>query len=209
MNDQERPQYSFLHYSRRLQAILAASDWEKVEELAFDLQTCWERGRQVFLCGNGGSAANAIHLANDYLYGIGGHSHLGMRVHALSANPAVLTCLANDINYEHIFAQQLAVLGKPGDLLIAFSGSGNSENIQAVLREAKKMEIKSYAVLGFSGGACKVLADVPIHFAVDDMQLSEDLQMIVGHMLMQWLSRNPPELETSDEAIHAETVSHR
>lgn len=209
MNDQENPQHSFRHYSQRLQAILAASDWEKVEKLAFDLHTCWEREQQVFLCGNGGSAANAIHLANDYLYGIGGHSHLGMRVQALSANPAVITCLANDINYEQIFAEQLAVFGRPGDLLIVFSGSGNSANIQAVLQEAKKMKIKSYAVLGFSGGACKALADVPIHFAVDDMQLSEDLQMIVGHMLMQWLYRNPPELETNDEAIHAETASYR
>ncbi|MES2122569.1 MAG: SIS domain-containing protein [Chlamydiota bacterium] len=209
MNDHEKPQHSFQHYSQRLQAILAASDWGKVEKLAFDLQTCWERDRQVFLCGNGGSAANAIHLANDYLYGIGGHSQLGMRVHALSANPAVITCLANDIDYEQIFAKQLAVFGRSGDLLIAFSGSGNSANIQAVLQEAKKMNIKSYAVLGFSGGACKALADVPIHFAVDDMQLSEDLQMIVGHMLMQWLYRNPPELEINDEAIHAETASYR
>ena len=102
---------------------------------------CWEAGRQVFLCGNGGSAANAIHLANDYLYGIGGHDRiLGMRVQALPANPAVFTCLANDINYEQVFAEQLAVFGRPGDLLIVFSGSGNSANIQAVLREAKKME---------------------------------------------------------------------
>jgi D-sedoheptulose 7-phosphate isomerase len=68
------------------------------------------------------------------------------------------------------------------------------------------MKIKSYAVLGFSGGACKALADVPIHFAVDDMQISEDLQMIVGHMLMQWLYRNPPQLETNDEAIHVEPL---
>ena len=204
----ESPQHTFEHYSQRLQRILADSDWGGVEQLGFDLRTCWERDRQVFLCGNGGSAANAIHLANDYLYGIGGHSHLGMRVQALSANPAVITCLANDIDYEQIFAKQLAVLGRSEDLLIVFSGSGNSANIQAVLNEAKKMNIKSYAVLGFSGGACKALADVPIHFAVDDMQLSEDLQMIVGHMLMQWLYRNPPELGVNEE-LYAETASYR
>lgn len=203
------PKQSFQNYSEGLQKILAKSDWEYVEKLAHDLRTCWELGHQVFLCGNGGSAANAIHLANDYLYGVGGHSHLGMRVQALTANPAVLTCLANDINYEQIFAEQLAVFGKPGDLLIALSGSGNSANIQAVLREAKEMKIKSYAILGFSGGVCKSLADVPIHFPVEDMQLSEDLQMIVGHMLMQWLHHNPPKPEMIDEAIHAETASYR
>lgn len=200
---------SFHDYSQRLQKILAASDWENVEKLALDLRECWEAGRQVFLCGNGGSAANAIHLANDFLYGIGGHTHPGIRVQALTANPAVLTCLANDINYEQVFAEQLAVFGRPKDLLIVLSGSGNSANIQAVLREAKERKIKSYAVLGFSGGICKALADVPIHFAIDDMQISEDLQMVVGHMLMQCLYRNPPELETIDEATHAETASYR
>lgn len=203
------PKQSFQNYSARLQESLAKSDWGNVEKLALDLRECWEQGRQVFLCGNGGSAANAIHLANDYLYGIGSHTHSGMRVHALSANPAVLTCLANDINYEQIFAEQLAVFGRPGDLLIAFSGSGNSANIQAVLREAKEMKIKSYAILGFSGGVCKGLADVPIHFPVEDMQLSEDFQMIVGHMLMQWLHDNPPESEKMNESLYAETASYR
>lgn len=207
MNNHDMPQESFQNYATRLQSILAQSDWENVAQLAFDLRECWECSGQVFLCGNGGSAANAIHLANDYLYGIANQTGKGMRVQALSANPAVITCLANDISYEQIFAEQLAVLGKPGDLLIVFSGSGNSPNIQAVLKQAKKMEVKSYAVLGFSGGACKALADVPIHFSIDDMQISEDLQLIVGHMLMQWLYHNQP--ESQNEVTYAETVSNR
>lgn len=217
MSDMEMPQKSFQDYAARLQSILAQSDWSDVAQLAFDLRECWESHRQVFLCGNGGSAANAIHLANDYLYGIALSpenledvaNNKGMRVHALSANPAVITCLANDINYEQIFAEQLAVQGQPGDLLIVLSGSGNSSNIQAVLKQARKMEIKSYALLGFSGGACKGLADVPIHFPIDDMQISEDLQLIVGHMLMQWLYHNPPRSETRNGAPYVETVSYR
>jgi D-sedoheptulose 7-phosphate isomerase len=60
------------------------------------------------------------------------------------------------------------------------------------LEQAKAMRVKSYAILGFTGGRCKELADVPIHFAVDDMQISEDLQLVVGHMLMQWLYVNRP-----------------
>lgn len=218
MTHDERPHKSFQDYTTRLQSILAQSDWRNVEQLALDLRECWEGNKQVFLCGNGGSAANAIHLANDYLYGIVNQDALpddlevstrGMRVHALSANPAVLTCLANDINYEQIFAEQLAVQGQSGDLLIVFSGSGNSANIQSVLKQAKKMEIKSYAVLGFSGGVCKALADVPIHFSIDDMQISEDLQLIVGHMLMQWLYNNQPRLAMRNGASYAETVSYR
>ena len=76
--------------------------------------------------------------------------------------------------------------------MVALSGSGNSPNIVRVIEQAKMMGVKSYAILGFSGGKCKELADVPIHFPVDDMQISEDMQIIVGHMMMQWLYSNRP-----------------
>jgi D-sedoheptulose 7-phosphate isomerase len=180
----------FLDYSVRLQRVLAESDWTGVQLLAQDMLRCWREKRTVFFCGNGGSAGNAIHLANDFLYGIAKTTGGGLRVSALSSNPAVLTCLANDIGYEHIFSEQLAVQGDSGDLLIALSGSGNSSNVVRVLQQAKSMGVKSYAILGYSGGRCKELADEPIHFPVDDMQIAEDIQLIVGHMLMQWLYQN-------------------
>jgi len=182
----------FIDYASRLQASLSNAEWSGVAQLASDIHECWLKKRQVFLCGNGGSAGNAIHLANDFLYGIAKQPGGGMRVNALSANSAVITCLANDIGYDRIYSEQLSVMGNPGDLLIALSGSGNSPNIIAALEQAKTMKIKSYAILGFTGGHCKELADVPIHFPVDDMQISEDLQLVVGHMLMQWLFANRP-----------------
>jgi D-sedoheptulose 7-phosphate isomerase len=101
--------------------------------------------------------------------------------------------LANDIGYESIFSEQLAVQAQAGDLLIALSGSGNSPNIVRVIEQAKVMNVKSYAILGFTGGKCKEIADVPIHFPVSDMQIAEDLQLIVGHMMMQWLYSNRPQ----------------
>ena len=73
-------------------------------------------------------------------------------------------------------------------MLIAFSGSGNSPNIVKALEEARTIGMTSYAVLGYSGGKAKAIADVPIHVQIDDMQIAEDAQMIIGHMLMQWLS---------------------
>lgn len=209
MNHHEMPQNFFVRYAKQLQTMLFKTTWEAVELLAVDLRERWESNHQVFLCGNGGSAANAIHLANDYLYGIAQHGNKGLRVHALPANQAVITCLANDLRYEQIFAEQLAVQAHPGDLLIALSGSGNSPNIQAALKQAKKMEVKSYAILGFSGGACKALADVPIHFPIDDMQISEDLQLIVGHMIMQWLHANQPRIPVRNGASYAESISYR
>jgi D-sedoheptulose 7-phosphate isomerase len=177
----------FADYSRRMQATLASADWSGVGKLAEELLDCWQTGRRVFMCGNGGSAGNAIHLANDFLYGISKKAGSGLRVTALPANPALVMALANDEGYEHVFSMQLQVQAERDDVLIVFSGSGNSPNILRVLECAREMGVRSYAVLGYSGGKAKQLADVPIHFAVDDMQISEDMQMVVGHMLMQWL----------------------
>jgi D-sedoheptulose 7-phosphate isomerase len=185
----------FADYASRLQAILAAASWDGVLALAEDLRSCWGDGRQVFLCGNGGSAANAMHIANDLLYGVAiGHGR-GLRVSALPANASVVTCLANDIGYEQIYSAQLAVQASPRDVLIVLSGSGNSPNILRALATAKAIGMKSFAVLGYSGGKAKAMADVAIHFAVDDMQISEDLQLVVGHMIMQWLCKTPPASE--------------
>ncbi|HSW71390.1 MAG TPA: SIS domain-containing protein [Gammaproteobacteria bacterium] len=195
----------FSDYASRLQAVLAEADWSPVEQLAEDLHHCWLNKRQVFICGNGGSAGNAIHLANDFIYGVAKSLGGGLRVQALSANPAILTCLANDVGYDRIYSEQLAVQAEPEDLLLVLSGSGNSPNILAVLQQAKAMQVKSYAILGYSGGRSKDLADVAIYFPVDDMQIAEDLQLIVGHMLMQWLYTNRPsiDVEEKEESLYA------
>ena len=182
----------FNEYSLRLQDVLTKSDWSPVVQLAEDLQLCLKENRRLFICGNGGSAGNAIHLANDFLYGIAKRSGGGLKVLSLSDNPAVITCLANDLGYDQIFSEQLAVQGEKDDLLIVLSGSGNSPNIIRAINQAKKMNIKSYAILGFDGGHCKSLADVAIHCSVNDMQIAEDMQIVVGHMIMQWLYMNRP-----------------
>ena len=183
----------FVGYAARLSSTLAAADWSGVESLAREIECAWRRGSQVFLCGNGGSAGNAIHIANDFVYGVSKRTGGGIKALALSANPAVMTCLANDVGYDHIYGEQLAVHGSENDILIALSGSGNSPNILNVLERARAMRIRSYAILGYTGGRSKELADVPIHFQVDDMQVAEDLQLVVGHMVMQWLYDRRPQ----------------
>jgi D-sedoheptulose 7-phosphate isomerase len=175
-------------YASALGSILASFDWSPVVALSDAVAQVWRDGRQVFLCGNGGSAANAMHIANDLIYGIGKEIGGGMKVTALPANGAVVTCLANDLGFESIFSQQLAVLGSRGDILIALSGSGNSPNILRAIETAKGIGMETYAILGYSGGKAKSLAGTAIHFAVDDMQIAEDLQMVVGHMLMKTLA---------------------
>jgi D-sedoheptulose 7-phosphate isomerase len=139
-------------YAQRLQRALQSGDWDGVTRFAEALRSCWASGRQLFICGNGGSAANAMHMANDFLYGVSKRPGSGINVSALPSNASVLTCLANDCGYEQIFSLQLAVKGRPGDLLLVLSGSGNSENIVKALEQAKSMDMKSFAILGYSGG---------------------------------------------------------
>ena len=110
--------------------------------LAESLSDLRDREAQVFICGNGGSAVNAIHLANDFLYGVAKNSKTGLRVEALSANVSVLICLANDIDYSEIYSYQLKTKGEAGDLLIVLSGSGNSPNVFQALKVGNQMNIK-------------------------------------------------------------------
>ncbi|HEX3406499.1 MAG TPA: SIS domain-containing protein [Caulobacteraceae bacterium] len=178
-------------YREAFNAALTLEAMEVVPTLGEALRQAWQGGRTIYLCGNGGSAGNANHLANDFLYGAGVTNGIGLKVESLSANPAVLTCLANDIGYENVYAEQLRVKGEPGDVLIVLSGSGNSPNVVRALEVGQAKGMTSFAILGFTGGKCKGLAQHPIHFPVDDMQISEDLQMVIGHLCMQWLCANP------------------
>ena len=178
---------AFQDYASKLTDALARQDWQSAIVLANELAAAWREGRRVFICGNGGSAANAIHWANDFLYPVAKSGGKGMKMSALPANVSVLTCLANDIGYDNVFAAQLATEADPGDVLIVLSGSGNSPNVVKALEQAKVSKMKSFALLGYSGGACKDLADVVLHFPIDDMQVVEDMQLIVGHMLLQAL----------------------
>ena len=185
------------NYLERLNHCFTADVLAGVETLAQALGQAWADGRNIYICGNGGSAANALHMANDFHYGIGacgpGPRLPGLRVEALPANAGVITCLANDTGYANIYAHQLQVKGRVGDLLIVLSGSGNSANVVQALEMARSLDIQSFAILAFTGGRCLELADIPIHFAIDDMQIAEDTQLVVGHLCMQWLNAHKPD----------------
>jgi len=165
---------------------------KNLSDVMFD---AWRSKKMIFICGNGGSAGNAIHLANDFNYGIDKTKGVGLRIEALPANSSVITCIANDEGYDQIFSQQLKVKADRNDVLIVLSGSGNSPNILRALEVGNKIGMKTFAILGYSGGKCKDIAQYPIHFEINDMQISEDLQLIVGHILMQWLSTKAKEIK--------------
>ena len=181
---------TFERYSSALVNVIEDTSWNHVEALAQEMYKVWRDGRQLFICGNGGSAGNAIHLANDFLYGVASHvDKPGMRVEALAANSAVLTCLANDVGYEEIFAEQLRVKGQSGDLLIVLSGSGNSENVVKATNVANEMKVNTLAICGYDGGKLKQVSKNSVWIRSNDMQLCEDAQTVFGHMVMKSLCR--------------------
>jgi D-sedoheptulose 7-phosphate isomerase len=190
----------YQEYISNLQEQLSLIDESLMESMIEQLMKTWEQEKKVFVCGNGGSAANAAHIANDLLYGVNPNG-VAVNIEALTTNSAVITCLANDTGYENIFSQQLITKAKQGDVLIAMSGSGNSPNIIKALKQAKIMGVKTYAIVGFSGGKAKELADVVIHAKIEDMQISEDIQVIIGHWLMRRMNQIICESQSSNKQV--------
>ena len=174
-------------YVDKLSQVLKEIHWDSIESLYNDIHKAWMNNNTVFFCGNGGSAGNANHIANDFLYGIAKKHGEGLSAVSLSSNSSILTCLANDIGYDKIYSEQLSVYAKKNDILVVLSGSGNSANINSVLDEAKEMNVKSHAILGFDGGKALKKADNSIHLSINDMQIAEDSQLIIAHIIMQKL----------------------
>lgn len=141
-----------------------------------------KNARKVLVCGNGGSAANAMHWCNDLI-------SVGIRAHALTADIATVTAIANDFGYGLIFERQLTVLGDKGDLLIALSGSGNSSNILRAIIKAQELGMKTWAIVGEPGGKARGLAD-ECTINGRGMQEAENSQLSIGHEVMLWLRSN-------------------
>ena len=185
-------------YVQNLNLLLADEIISGIEILANDLLRTWKNDQKLFICGNGGSAANAIHIANDLHYGISqgikGNDSTGIDVEALPANTAIMTCLANDTGYENVFSNQIKTKGREGDCLLVLSGSGNSPNVIRALEVANALNLSTHAILAYDGGICKKKAMNSIHLKINDMQVAEDSQLIIGHICMQWLCSNNPQI---------------
>ena len=174
-----------IKYKDNLNRIINNIDFYQIDNLSKKIKNIWKKKKKIFICGNGGSAANAIHIANDMIYGIGMGKIPGINVEALVANSSVITCLANDAGYENIFSKQIEAKGKKDDLLICLSGSGNSQNIINAINYAKKLKIETFGIFGYSGGKAIKLVNNFIHINLNDMQISEDMQLIIMHMCIR------------------------
>jgi D-sedoheptulose 7-phosphate isomerase len=177
-------------YFEYLQKVLRSVDTKEVGRFIETVLDARRRGATVFFIGNGGSAATASHFANDLAYGTNEYDQ-PFRVLSLTDNVPVLTALGNDYGYEEIFVRQLRVLGKPGDVLVAISASGNSPNLLKAFEHAKTAGIKTVAITAFDGGKMKTMADEGVHVptAPKEYGPAEDVHMILDHLVGAYLMR--------------------
>jgi len=147
----------------------------------------YDKQRQIFVFGNGGSGSTASHLACDINKGVSLGLAKRFKLICLNDNVPTILAYANDVSYEDVFVEQLKNLLNPGDLVIGISGSGNSRNVIKAIRYCNEHGAESVALTGFDGGKLAQLADISLIAPADDMQMVEDIHLIVCHMIMQML----------------------
>jgi D-sedoheptulose 7-phosphate isomerase len=143
--------------------------------------------KNIFVCGNGGSAAIANHYVCDYLKLLTSHTNLKTKIISLCSHSELISAIANDISYDKIFSYQINALGQKDDLLIIISCSGNSKNIQDVIKVAKKKKISTLGFCGFDGGYVKKNSDISVHVNINNYGITEDIFHIFMHVIMQFI----------------------
>lgn len=149
-----------------------------------DLATCFRNGGRVYFCGNGGSAADAQHLAAEF----SGRFYLDRPVlpsEALHCNTSYLTAVANDYGYREVFARIISGIGNKGDILVGLSTSGNSENIVRAFEVCRTKGVRTIAMTGASGGRMKALADRAICVPSTDTPRIQEAHITIGHIICE------------------------
>lgn len=163
---------------------LRALDQEKIDQALRLLADALDQEAAVYIFGNGGSSATASHFQNDFNKGISEHTEKKFRFQCLNDNVATLMAVANDIGFEEVFRFQLRGRLGPKDIVVAISGSGNSENVIRAVEYAKEQGCKVIGLTGFDGGKLKALSDISLHVPVNSMQITEDVHMVFDHLMM-------------------------
>jgi len=173
----------FASYRQRLESVLTALDLHAVETAAQWLRASRDEGRQIFVCGNGGSAFTASHFATDLVKGASYQRARRFRVLALTDNIGTITAYANDVAYDVVFEEQLKNFAVAGDLVIAISGSGNSPNVVRAAEYANETGCRTIGLTGRDGGRLGQEVQLNILTGEPHMGRIEDVHMFVCHML--------------------------
>jgi len=178
---------SYIDYLSSVLNNISLTDIEKFVEVLLEAR---ERESSIFFIGNGGSAATASHFANDIAIGTRTYEK-PFRAISLCDNQAVITAIANDDGYDKIFSQQLQVLLKKQDVVIAISASGNSPNLLDAISTAKKMNTITVGISAFDGGKMKEMVDVSLHVPTEKGEYgpAEDAHMVLDHLISNYLMR--------------------
>lgn len=169
---------------------LKALDVNEINAALNLLLETFENGNTVFVFGNGGSSATASHFQNDFNKGVSEHTEKKFNFQCLNDNVATVMAVANDIGFEEVFRFQLIGHMRPGDVVLAISGSGNSRNVINAVEYAKEQGAKVIGLTGFGGGKLKELSDVSLHVPVNSMQITEDIHMVFDHLMMSIFYRD-------------------
>lgn len=165
----------------------------EIKRLADLMYDCYERGRFIFVCGNGGSGSNASHFCEDIGKGtlrpedFDNDNKKRVRILSLTDNTPYILAWGNDEGFERIFVEQLKNLANPGDLLIAISGSGNSPNVLRAVDWANGHGLTTFGCTGFSGGKLRTLAQHNFHVPLDDMGIVESIHLTAFHWVVDHL----------------------
>ncbi len=163
---------------------LRALDVDAIDAALNLLLKAFENGNTIYIFGNGGSSATASHFQNDFNKGVSEHTEKKFNFLCLNDNLATMMAVANDIGFEEVFRFQLRGHLKPGDLVVAISGSGNSANVINAVEYAKECGNQIIGLTGFGGGKLRELSDVSLHVPVNSMQITEDVHMVFDHLMM-------------------------
>ncbi len=149
-----------------------------------------KQGKKIFFCGNGGSAADAQHLAAELVVRLRKDSkRRALPALALSTNPSILTACSNDLGFEQVFARQIEALGQKGDCLVAISTSGKSPNVNQACKAARKKGLEVISLLGGNGGSQVRFSDYKITVPSFDTQRVQEVQITIGHILCDLIER--------------------
>lgn len=165
-----------------------AEQSNRIESIARSITSALQSGGHVLTCGNGGSAAEALHLAEE-LVGRFKRTRRPLGGICLSADPTALTCIANDFGYEEVFARQVRGIGRPGDVLVVLSTSGTSPSILRALQAAREMKLNSIGLLGKPGSAAESLCDHVVTPDVDDSAIVQELHLTTIHLILESLDK--------------------
>jgi D-sedoheptulose 7-phosphate isomerase len=188
------PDQSFSTVSRYLEAYISehekafkAVDPSRLMAATEILDTAYQQGHTVYVCGNGGSAAIANHMVCDHGKLVQTDTPLRVKVVSLCSSNELMTAISNDISYDEVFAYPLRSMGQNDDVLLTISASGASPNVVKAIEAAKEMGITSIAFTAFSGGQSAELADVNVHVPCDNYGIAEDIHQSLMQIIAQFI----------------------